>query len=201
MMPFEMTIAETKKESLIFDKANTAQVRIYTDGSGYKGNAEVAAVLLKDNNMPKTLHYHLGPLTRNTSFKVEAVALNLGLHLLKKAVLPKGSTLQIDNQGVIQLLAIFKQRQSHYHFDVAHKMMRSIAWKEGGRQEFGLKIAWIAAHSGAKGNKMVDKVAKEAAEGLSNPRDQLLVYLAKQQDGLLISLLALKQAHGARLRQ
>ncbi|KNZ74585.1 hypothetical protein J132_06539 [Termitomyces sp. J132] len=79
--------------------------------------------------------------------------------------------------------------------------MRSIAQKEGGRQEFGLKIAWIAAHSGAKGNEMVDKAAKEAAEGFSDPQDRLPAYLAKQRDRLPISLLALKQAHGARLRQ
>ena len=67
------------------------------DGSGYKGNAGAAAVLLRDDKPPKTLRYHLGPLTRNTTFEAEAVALNLGLKLLKDEELLESTTIQIDN--------------------------------------------------------------------------------------------------------
>ncbi|KNZ76488.1 hypothetical protein J132_10294 [Termitomyces sp. J132] len=200
MMPFKTKIAELKEESLIFNRDNKAQIRIYTDGSGYKGNAGAVAVLMKDNNTPKILRYHLGPLTRNMSFEAEAVALNLGLHLLKKMILPQKSTMQIDNQGVIQSMVIYRQWQSHYHFDIAHRTMRAIVRKEEGQKEFELTIAWIAAHSRAEGNEMVDKVAKEAAEGLTDPPDQLPAYLAKRHGGLPTSLLALKQMHNKKLK-
>ena len=201
VQPYSTWIAGTKEESLIFDRENEAQIKIYMDGSGYKGNAGVAAVLLRDDRPPKTLKYHLGPLTRNTTFEAEAVALNLGLKLLKDKELPKTATIQIDNQSIIQSLAIYKQRQSHYHFDAAHRTLRSIERKEGGRGGFELKIAWIAAHSGAEGNEMVDRAAKEAAEGKTDPDDRLPNYLTKQRNGLPASLLAMKQVHNTALRR
>ncbi|KAF5378264.1 hypothetical protein D9615_008696 [Tricholomella constricta] len=195
--PFSTHIAETRQDSLDEDVANDAHIRVYTDGSGYKGQAGAAAVLYKGNARPKTLHYHLGPLTRNTTFEAEAVGVALGLHLLTKAILPRKSTVALDNQGVIQSTHIYRQRQSHYHFDAIHAQARQLAQKEQARPAFSLATTWISGHSGADGNEAVDKAAKEAAEGLSSRRKDLPSYLRK---GLPASISALKQAHNARLK-
>ena len=47
----------------------------------------------------------------------------------------------------------------------------------------------------------MDKAAKEAAEGESDPCDRLPAYLAKRRNGLPASLSAMKQVHNATLRQ
>ncbi|KAF5374121.1 hypothetical protein D9615_008851 [Tricholomella constricta] len=195
--PFSTYIAETRQESLDDDAVNNAHIRVYTDGSGYRGQAGAAAVLYKGNARLKMLHYHLGPLTRNTTFEAEAVGVALGLHLLTRAVLPQKSTVALDNQGVIQSTHIYRQRQSHYHFDAIHAQARRLARKERARPAFSLTIAWISGHSGADGNEAVDKAAKAAAGGLSSRRKDLPSYL---RDGLPASISALKQVHNARLR-
>ena len=73
--------------------------------------------------------------------------------------------------------------------------------KEEGRRGFELKIAWIAAHSGAEGNEMVDRAAKEAAEGMTDSMERLPAYLVKKGGRLPASLSAMKQAYNAVIRQ
>ncbi|KAF5377958.1 hypothetical protein D9615_006778 [Tricholomella constricta] len=104
--PFTIHIADTREASLEDDRNNEAQLRIYTDGSGYKGHAGAAAILIKDGEPQSKLQYYLGPLSHNTTFEAEAVGVSLGLQLLMEAALPRATTLALDNQGVIQSTAI-----------------------------------------------------------------------------------------------
>ncbi|KAF5380534.1 hypothetical protein D9615_004725 [Tricholomella constricta] len=153
-----------------------------------------------DDEPPTKLQYHLGPLSRNTTFEAEAVGVSLGLQLLMEAKLPGGTTVTLDNQGVIQSTEIFRQWQSHYHFDAIHAQARRIARRERHRPNFKMKITWISGHSGAAGNEMVDAAAKEAAQGATSERRRLPKYLRKTGGRLPTSVSALKQQHNAALK-
>ncbi|KAF5383227.1 hypothetical protein D9615_004786 [Tricholomella constricta] len=196
--PFTTDIAETREASLEDDKKDESSIKIYTDGSGYKGHAGAAAIMFINEGPPTKLQYYLGPLSRNTTFEAEAVGVSLGLQLLMEATLPRTTTVALDNQGVIQSTAIYRQRQSHYHFDAIHEQARRIARKERNRANFAMKITWISGHSGAKGNEMVDAAAKEAAEGMTSDRQRLPKYLRKER--LPTSVSALKQQHNSALK-
>ncbi|KAF5386185.1 hypothetical protein D9615_002532 [Tricholomella constricta] len=106
--PFTTHIAETREESLQENRDSEAHIKIYTDGSGYKGQAGAAAILIADDRTPTKMQYHLGPLSRNTTFEAEAVGVALGLQLLIKTALPWFTSLALDNQGVIQSLDIYR---------------------------------------------------------------------------------------------
>ncbi|KAF5388427.1 hypothetical protein D9615_000843 [Tricholomella constricta] len=195
--PYTTDIAETREASLEDDRNNEAHVKIYTDGSGYKGHAGAAAIMLIDGEPSTMLQYYLGPLSRNTTFEAEAVGVSLGLQLLTEATLPRDTTVALDNQGVIQSTEIYRQRQSHYHFDAIHEQARRLARKERNRPNFKMKITWISGHSGAEGNELVDAAAKDAAQGTTSERHRLPKYLRGR---LPVSVSALKQQHNSALK-
>lgn len=197
---FATEIARSREELLENDTDSPATIKIYTDGSGYKGNAGAAAVLMREARPPITLKYHLGPLTRNTTYEAEAVAVTLGLQLLLKEQLPKDIRLSLDNQGVIMASASRKQRKSQYILDAIHKMTVKQSNRERSIPGYSLTIAWISGHSGAVGNKLVNKEAKKAATGESDDLSVLPPFIRKLNGRLPASTSALKQAFSKELR-
>ena len=68
--PFTLTIVESKEESIKEEKKDKADIRIYTDGSGYEGNIGATAVLYRKGVQEpvKTLRFHLGSLKKHTTY-------------------------------------------------------------------------------------------------------------------------------------
>jgi len=46
---FTTTIAESKEESIKDEEKDEADIKVYTDGSGYEGNVGTAAVLYRNS--------------------------------------------------------------------------------------------------------------------------------------------------------
>lgn len=152
--------------------------------------------MFKGDEPPVTLQYHLGPLSQNTTYEAEAVGITLGLQLLRTVGLPARTTLSLDNQGVMQASATYKQRQSHYILDMIHRMTRAINRNEcNGGTAFSLEIAWISGHSGTTGNELVDKAAKDAVLGTNSANAKLPKFLREMKHGIPASASALKQVH------
>ncbi|KIJ94843.1 hypothetical protein K443DRAFT_109731, partial [Laccaria amethystina LaAM-08-1] len=82
---FTTTIAESKEESIKDEGKDDANIRIYTDGSGYEGNVGAAAVMYRKGveEPERTLRFHLGPLTKHTTFEGEAVGSILAAWMLQ----------------------------------------------------------------------------------------------------------------------
>jgi hypothetical protein len=81
--------------------SEVANIRIYADGSGLKGEAGAAAALYRGNRPPKVLRYHLGSLTCHTTTDSEAVGGVIRLHLLQQETNVTLVSMSIDNRSVI----------------------------------------------------------------------------------------------------
>jgi len=72
---FKTSIPETREESIAAEKNDTSVYTAYSDGSGHDGKVGAAAVLYKKGISQEinSLKYHLGDLTKHTTYEAEAV--------------------------------------------------------------------------------------------------------------------------------
>jgi len=82
---FRISIPENREDSIDEERRDTAELKIYTDGSGYDGNAGASAVIYRNGTTHeyKSLKLHLGRLTRHTTYEAEAVGALLATWLLQ----------------------------------------------------------------------------------------------------------------------
>ena len=85
------------EDSIERDRGDAADIRIYTDGSGFNSQSGVAAVLYRRGEAPLSLRCRLGSLHKHTSFKAKVVGLILGAHLLGQE--PQLSTITINTDS------------------------------------------------------------------------------------------------------
>jgi len=83
-----------------------ANIRVYTDRSGLDGGAGAAAVLYRGSEAPKTLRFHISPLTVHTTFEAEALGLILGAHLISKERHLSSISISSDSQAALMVLLI-----------------------------------------------------------------------------------------------
>ena len=74
----------------------------------------------------------------------------------------KRISLYTNNQSIIKALASQKATSGQYLINTLKRVANKIGQM--------LEIRWISSHSKVKGNKVVDKLAKEAAAGCSSTR-------------------------------
>ena len=69
---FTTTITGSEEGSIKDEKKDSSDIRIYTDGLGYKGKVGTTAVLYGKgaNELEKILHYYLGSLTNTPPLRV-----------------------------------------------------------------------------------------------------------------------------------
>ena len=133
-------------------------------------------------------------------FKGELVAIILGLHLSHYAI---GTcdhiNLNIDNQVTIKMMDNNHPQSAQYLIDTIKHDINRIHDKEKAKRirqnmanwlEMEITLTWITGHMDSKGNKVVDKQAKIAAEFRLSSNDLLPPFLHRN---LLESLLAIKQ--------
>lgn len=154
------------------EQGDTAEFRIYTDGSGYKGGIGAAAAIYQgDDTKPlQTLHVHLGPKDRHSVYESEAVGLVLAAWLIKtnarRWVGWDAISVFTDCQSVLTTAYRAKPGPGQYLFDEFRRLMDTLPGQD---EEAPITLRWISAHSGVEGNEHVDEQAKKAAEGYSTP--------------------------------
>jgi len=99
-----LIIPALAEESADHESNCTAELKLYSDGSGTEGGAGAAAALYKDGNEPRVLTYHLGTLEDHMIFKAEAIGLSLALHMICLERDVGSVAIQLDNQAVIKSL-------------------------------------------------------------------------------------------------
>ena len=154
-------------------------MKVYTDGSAQEGKVGAAALLIRQGEPNRVLHYHLGPSSKHTVHEAELVGILLGLHLIKTD--KKGRTsyaMGIDNQAAISALSSVKATSGQY---IANELLETAARikKQRNSSRYSLTFRWTAGHVSIKGNKEVDGEAKKATEGLTSNKMALPPLLRK----------------------
>ena len=189
---FKTTIDESRKSSISNEANDTANFKIYADGSCQNNGIGAAAILYKKNSIRpiKTLQYFLGYSTHYNTFKAEICGVILALWITENTpeTIGKKVSLYIDNQAVIKSFntSIFTPGQ-HLILAMKHAADRTATQ---------LSIKWISSHSEVLGNEEVDRLAKRAAEGRSSAAANLPHIF---RSPLPTSASAAKQAHNALL--
>jgi hypothetical protein len=100
-----------------------APVRIYSDGSGFKGGIGASALPYINERLVKVLCTHLGSSLEHTVYEAEGVGLLMGLHLLNSlsCELTQTTVLGTDNQVVIKALGNQKSHAGQYILNTIHK--------------------------------------------------------------------------------
>ena len=194
--PVTTRIAPDRKTAIDEEERDNADIRIYTDGSGFEGKVGAGAVLYRCGVRKGRLRYRLGELTEHTVYEGELVGLNLGAELLRKETRVKDVSIYTDNQASIQALESFKPTPGHYIADEFLRMISNI------RKRFTrckIRISWIPGHEDVQGNEDADDIAKKAATDGSSHNAALPSFLRKINT-LPLSKSALKQKFDAELK-
>ena len=109
-------IAQTKE---LFIKNNKASfhkgIRIYMDGSGYKGTIGATAILYTNGIKLGESSYQLGSEVKHNVFEGKLTAILLGLQLAQKITLRQSKvTFNINNQATIKTMAAGKSQSAQY---------------------------------------------------------------------------------------
>jgi len=180
---FTTTIAETKEELIKDEGKDESEIRIYTDGSGFEGNAGVAAVFYRKGvkELVKILRYHLGSLKKHTTFKGEAVGSILVAWMLQgqPEVGKLEATSYTDSQAFIKVMGVRKTGPGQYL--VLEYLRLTDIMNDGTNAPSTTKftLKWVVAHEGVAGNERVNEEVKKAAQGDSSPPEELPLILQK----------------------
>ena len=177
--PFMFSFAGSKDDSVVEDAQATETVKVYSDGSAQNGKVGAAALLIREGEQDRTLHYHLGPSLQHTVHEAELVGLLLGLHLIKTERRGRTSfVVGADNQAALSALNSVKSTTGQYLADEIIESAASIK-KQRNSNNYSLTFRWTAGHVGIKGNEEVDSEAKKTAKGLSSDKKDLPTLLRK----------------------
>jgi ribonuclease HI len=189
---FRTLISETREDSIDAEKNDMSDYKIFTDGSGYDGNTGASAVLYKRGveHEVKSLKYHLGSLTKHTTYEAEAVGALLATWLIHSIQGPARPSISLytDSQAFIRSSTKRTSGSVRYLVD---------AFRSATDTTLGaVQLNWISGHSDVKGNEKADELAKQAAQGQSSPVDELPPLLRRT---LPYSATAEKQAYASEI--
>ena len=215
-----MIIPSSKDAALTFANLTnfTVPVRVYTDGSGYKGGISAAALLYVNNHLVRSLRFYLGTSLEHMVYEAEGVGLIMGVHLLHglSQQLTHLTVLSSDSQAAIRALgnqgSYSGQYAIHQAAERLHAKQDGIINKDerlqsinAGEQWIGRKkgiinfqLHWVPGHQDFKPNEHTDEEAKLAVQGQLSVAKSLPALLRKH---LPLSLSALRQSHSDKLKK
>jgi hypothetical protein len=114
-------ILDDREEAKRLSETSRANIKIFTDGLGYKGGIGVVAVLYWGGSRIRTLRYHLGKENRQVVYRGEAVALALAMQLLKDEDASfRKVIIGTDNQAAIRATTKHTPTAGHALIDLVH---------------------------------------------------------------------------------
>ena len=103
----------------------------FTDGPGLDEKIGAIVVLMLNDTVLCSLHYHLGKETEHTVYKAEITAVILALHLLMQIEQDlRKVTIGVDNQAILLGLKNQCSKPSHYLLDKVHDALEDFQVKQ-----------------------------------------------------------------------
>jgi ribonuclease HI len=178
-LPFELSIAKSREDSIKEMEEALEEIQIFTDGSAMEGKVGAAAILIRAGRHTWTLRLHLGLEAEHIVYEAELVGIVLGLHILStKKKNGKLALIGLDNQAVIKAFDSELRNLGH-HLTWEALCMAEHLKKKRWKSKAGLTICWTAGHKGLVGNELADKEAKEAVKGHTLETELSPLYLRK----------------------
>ena len=189
-----MIIDKWRKISIKSEATDDADYKIYSDGSCINNGVGVAAIIYNKNRITpyKLLKAYLGSPEDHNTYKAEIIGAILAIWILENSpiTIRKKISLYTDNQSVIQALRTPNTVSGQYLIQALLSATNNMARN--------LMIWWISSHSNVYGNKNVDCLAKQAAEGCSSATIHLPPILRWP---LLTSTSAIKQKFNTKIKK
>lgn len=162
-------IAKDKATAMAEEAADTASVKIYSDGSGFKGGIGASAVMYReggrDGRTQRSLTAYLGTEDEQTVYVGELAGELMDLHLL--ATENPGPTglgrvsIYVDNQASLLALDSIKPKSGGFIADEIHRTFERVRKKHPRSR---ITFRWIPSHLEVGGNEEADRLAKQGAE-------------------------------------
>jgi ribonuclease HI/endonuclease/exonuclease/phosphatase family metal-dependent hydrolase len=191
---FKTAIANTREDSISFERNDKADFKAFSDGSGQEDGIGAAAILYKKGFVRsiKDMQAYLGPKSKHNTYEAEAVGALLAIWIIRNSPETIGKTvsLYIDNQAIVLALTSSSHTSGQY-------LIQALVTAANGLP-CNITIRWISSHSEVRGNEAVDKLAKTAAQGRSTRREELPNLL---KSPLPVSVSAAKQKFQANLNR
>lgn len=165
-------IAKDKETAIKEEADDTALIKIYSDGSGYKGGVGASAVMYRDGGRhgrtTRSLTAYLGTEEEQTVYVGELAGELMDLHLLAtEKPGPTGLGLRVsvyvDNQASLLALDSIKPKSGGFIADAIHQMFDRVRKKH---PQVRVTFRWIPSHLEVPGNEEADRLAKLGAEGV-----------------------------------
>ena len=117
-------IAGSKEVAKVKDLADETMIKVYMDGSGFKGSIGAVAVLYHNGVLKSRRRMLLGSVKNRTVYKGEGVGMILGLELIREEREVDGMVLMgTDNTAAIVATHAIKPGPSHHIWDLFHKRL------------------------------------------------------------------------------
>ena len=130
--PFSTLIHQGEEAIIAYDKASTASVKLYANGSSIDGGVGAAAVLFINDNPQQSLQHYLGPEKHHTVYEAELVGLTLAAALLQQLDFLEDASIAIDNQVAITAMTNHRSTPGQQLTDFFLNQMTEIArWHWG----------------------------------------------------------------------
>jgi len=160
-------IAKTEKEARKDEKDDTADLKIYSDGSGLEGYIGASAVLFRGGIERRTRRFRLGKEEFHEVYDGEGVGILMSFSLARLEGRAMGRTLQrvsiyVDNEAAIRAMQMRRPGPSHYIWDAIQDEFEALRKEHPGVE---VTIRWIPAHKDVHGNERADQEAKRATTG------------------------------------
>jgi ribonuclease HI len=170
-------IPESTEQAAILDECDPADIKIYTDGSGFEDHVGAAAVLWRTGrNGERSMKYHVGDLTQHEVYEGEGYGTILALEMLRREENVTTVTIGEDNQAGIMALTKLRPKSAQHIFDNIHRRLEALKRRN---PQLELCIRWTPGHAGLPGNERADELAKEAAQGNATEDRRLPAELRK----------------------
>ena len=105
---YTTSIANTRENSIEYEKMDEADFKVYSDGSGINNGIGAAAVMYKRGNLRpiKQLKAYIGPSAKFNTSEAEIVGAILAVWIIREdqSTIGKKVTIYIDNQAVIMAM-------------------------------------------------------------------------------------------------
>jgi hypothetical protein len=130
----KMHIPDNTNAAIQALRDNTADIKVYTDGSGMDRKIGAAAVLHRNGRQKSHIRYKLETQAQHTVYEGEAVGAVLGIKLISKEWGVQSAILCIDNQAIIKATQLTKPSAGHYIIDILHESINVLKKKHPGIQ-------------------------------------------------------------------